>query len=242
MRYLTILHLEFTFWATWQMREQTWHNCQAADGLAKARSCASPGPTRDPNFSSHYICSIVRVRNPRPSTRRRPQPIKVARDSIASTGSPRTAVRCHCRCGLPLQEVTTTVRRPHRCSHAWTARCSADVRRRQCASSTPNTPGSMVAAARRRRRRWTCHCHSTPPSFPFPRTKSMRSKVPPPAPSPAATRKSPLTALWWHMCGSAHARRNASVERRTLRSTGWVACARACVLLSQGSSSATPSP
>ena len=46
------------------MREQTWHNCQAADGLANARSQASPGPPRDPGFSSRYICSIDRDRNP----------------------------------------------------------------------------------------------------------------------------------------------------------------------------------
>ena len=45
-----ILHLEFAFWVTWQMREQAWHICQAAHGLAKDRSRVSPGPPRDLDF------------------------------------------------------------------------------------------------------------------------------------------------------------------------------------------------
>jgi hypothetical protein len=32
-----VLYLEFVFWSTWQMREQTWHICQAAHGFAKGR-------------------------------------------------------------------------------------------------------------------------------------------------------------------------------------------------------------
>ena len=110
MRYATVLYLEFAFWPTWQMREQTWHNCQAADGPAKARSRASPGPPCDLDFSSRHICSINRDRNPRPSTRRRPQPIEVARDSIASTGPPRAAVRCRSRL-TPLRRNSLLTRR-----------------------------------------------------------------------------------------------------------------------------------
>ena len=60
MMYPTVLHLEFVFWTTWQIREQTWLNCQAIDGLAKARSRASSGPPRDPDISSRHICSIDR--------------------------------------------------------------------------------------------------------------------------------------------------------------------------------------
>ena len=123
------MHLEFVFWTTWQMREQTWHNCQAADGLAKARSRVSPGTPRDPNFSSRHICSIDRNRNPsalhappsvagrsreglhhkhRPSTRRHPLPIVA--DSIAqklpSHAPPSTTDRAEtpstCRRQLPI--------------------------------------------------------------------------------------------------------------------------------------------
>jgi len=54
-RYPMVLHLEFVFWATWQMREQTWHICQAAHGLAKGRSYASPGPRATRTFFAPYI-------------------------------------------------------------------------------------------------------------------------------------------------------------------------------------------
>jgi len=48
-----VLHLEFTIWVTWQMREQTWQKCQTMDGFAnpitraksrvrKARAWRSP--------------------------------------------------------------------------------------------------------------------------------------------------------------------------------------------------------
>jgi len=33
MRYPTILHLCFAIWATWQMREGTWHKCKVAGRL-----------------------------------------------------------------------------------------------------------------------------------------------------------------------------------------------------------------
>jgi len=36
MRYPTILHLCFVIWATWQLREKTWHKCKAAGRLANA--------------------------------------------------------------------------------------------------------------------------------------------------------------------------------------------------------------
>jgi hypothetical protein len=45
-----VLCLVFAFWSTWQMREQTWHICQAAHGVAKGRSRASLGPPRNPDF------------------------------------------------------------------------------------------------------------------------------------------------------------------------------------------------
>ena len=94
------------------MREQTWYNCQAADGLAKARSRASPSRSRDPDFSSCHICSIDRDKNPRPSTRRRPQLIEVVRDSIASTGPPRAVVRCRSRPTPSRRNSLPTRRRP----------------------------------------------------------------------------------------------------------------------------------
>ena len=36
MRYPTVLHLCFAIWATWQLREETWHKCKAAGRLANA--------------------------------------------------------------------------------------------------------------------------------------------------------------------------------------------------------------
>ena len=84
------------------MREQTWHDCQAVDGLAKARSRASPSPPHDPELLfAPYMLHRSRQKPPalhappftvdrsreglhrehRPSTRRRPLPILT--DSIA---------------------------------------------------------------------------------------------------------------------------------------------------------------
>ena len=87
-----VLYLEFAFWKTWQIREQTWHICQAEHGLAKGRSRASPGLPRDPNFLRAISGPSIAIETLRPSTRRRLQPIVVARDSIASTGPPHATV------------------------------------------------------------------------------------------------------------------------------------------------------
>jgi hypothetical protein len=65
-----ILHLEFAFWSTWQMREQTWHICQAAHNLAKGRSSVSPGPPHDPNFLRAIYGPSIVTKPPR-----RPLPI-----------------------------------------------------------------------------------------------------------------------------------------------------------------------
>jgi len=63
-----VLHLEFAFWATWQMIEQTWHICQVTHSLAKGRSHASPGPPRNPNF----LRAIYRDREQHHRHHRRP--------------------------------------------------------------------------------------------------------------------------------------------------------------------------
>ena len=79
------------------MRERTWHICQAAHGMAKGRSRASLGPPRDPDFLRAMYGPSIATETPQPSTRRRPQLIVVARDSIPSTGPPRAVVRCRSR-------------------------------------------------------------------------------------------------------------------------------------------------
>ena len=75
-----VLHLEFAFWSTWQMREQTWHICQAAHGLAKGRSSASFNPPRIPDFLRAIYGPSIATETPRRS-------LPIASNTIA-------AVRC----------------------------------------------------------------------------------------------------------------------------------------------------
>jgi len=62
------LHLEFVFWATWQMREQTCNNCQTVEGLAKALH--TPSSTADRSHEGLHPRATINCRSwPTPSCR-----------------------------------------------------------------------------------------------------------------------------------------------------------------------------